>query len=530
MPFLLPELMMNNIWCIYQDKHILTPLVDFWQVCWVKNTYHLPGDGIVPGQKGQIKPHISYYQWVPLILLLQAFFFYLPCCFWRICADRSGINIENLVDASYTIQNALYPERRDKTIRYMVRHLDHYLDFQREYRGGCCVACKHFLARHSCMICGNRYGNYLMALYLLCKVLYFLNVIGQLFILNLFLQTDFYFYGIRVVLDLLRGSSIDPTPVFPLKTLCDFRIREMGNDRNLTVQCVLPINFFNEKIFLFLWFWFLFVTAITAFSMLRWIWTLGIRSRRVRYIRKQLKIMDRLNRDSDRDRKLSLLFVDTYLKQDGVLVLKLVAKNSTELVVADIVASLWDSYKRKPCNRSNADFAGESSGTSSGMHWNDLSLVPRTSNCRLGILHLHQIMDELQCIMGSRGGWVFPRLFQRSLISPRHNPNDRQISPYAGAKRGDWKRLAWNSAASIMSSPHYCNVIMGAVVSQVTSLTIVYLTVLSGGDQRKHQSPASLAFLRGIHRWPMNSSHKIPVTRKKFSFDDVIMIRHTYNI
>ena len=50
------------------------------------------------------------------------------------------------------------------------------------------------------------------------------------------------------------------------------------------------------------------------------------------------------------------------------------------------------------------------------------------------------------------------------------------------------------------------------------------LTVYSGGDQRKHQSSASLAFVRGIHRWPLNSSHKCPVTLKMFPFDDVIMI------
>ena len=60
-------------------------------------------------------------------------------------------------------------------------------------------------------------------------------------------------------------------------------------------------------------------------------------------------------------------------------------------------------------------------------------------------------------------------------------------------------------------------------------LTIVYTTVYSGADQRKHQSSASQAFVQGIHRWPVNSSHKWPVTRKMFSFDDVIMragIRH----
>ena len=66
---------------------------------------------------------------------------------------------------------------------------------------------------------------------------------------------------------------------------------------------------------------------------------------------------------------------------------------------------------------------------------------------------------------------------------------------------------------------------MGAIASQITSLTIVYSIVYSDADQRKHQSSASLAFVRGIHRGPVNSPHKWPVTRKMFPFDDVIMCR-----
>ena len=63
---------------------------------------------------------------------------------------------------------------------------------------------------------------------------------------------------------------------------------------------------------------------------------------------------------------------------------------------------------------------------------------------------------------------------------------------------------------------------MGAMACQITSSMIVYSTVYPGADQRKHQSYASLAFVRGIHRSPVNSPHKWPVTRKMFPFDDVI--------
>ena len=70
---------------------------------------------------------------------------------------------------------------------------------------------------------------------------------------------------------------------------------------------------------------------------------------------------------------------------------------------------------------------------------------------------------------------------------------------------------------------HYNDVIMSASASQITSIMSVYSTVYSGADQRKHQNSVSLAFVRGIHRWPVNSPHKWPVTRKMFPFDDVIM-------
>ena len=78
-------------------------------------------------------------------------------------------------------------------------------------------------------------------------------------------------------------------------------------------------------------------------------------------------------------------------------------------------------------------------------------------------------------------------------------------------------------AGSVLSAKHYRDVIMGSMASLITSLTSAYPTVHPGADQRKHQSSVSLAFVQGIHRRPMNSSHIWPVTRKMFPFDDVIM-------
>ena len=77
-------------------------------------------------------------------------------------------------------------------------------------------------------------------------------------------------------------------------------------------------------------------------------------------------------------------------------------------------------------------------------------------------------------------------------------------------------QINWSSTSNICRK-HYSNVIMTTMAYQITSPTIVYSTVYSGADQRKHQSSASLAFVRGIHRWPVNSPHKGPVTRTNAS-------------
>ena len=83
-----------------------------------------------------------------------------------------------------------------------------------------------------------------------------------------------------------------------------------------------------------------------------------------------------------------------------------------------------------------------------------------------------------------------------------------------------WSSCVEHSTRSLFTpkfQQHYTDVIMGAIASQITSLTIVYSTVYSDADQRKHQSSASLVFFPGIHREPVNPPHKWPVMRKNVS-------------
>ena len=94
----------------------------------------------------------------------------------------------------------------------------------------------------------------------------------------------------------------------------------------------------------------------------------------------------------------------------------------------------------------------------------------------------------------------------------------------------DWMRGVIQPSVLWIRPAHYIDVIMSAMTSQITGVSIVYSTVWSGVDQRKHQSSTSLAFVMGIHQWPGNSPHQAPVTRKMIPFDDVIICetRGTY--
>ena len=88
-----------------------------------------------------------------------------------------------------------------------------------------------------------------------------------------------------------------------------------------------------------------------------------------------------------------------------------------------------------------------------------------------------------------------------------------------------WRRqIGWSVTRYFFCFQRYYSDAIMSAMSQITSVSIVYSSVCSGTDQRKHQSSAPLAFVRGIHRRRVNSPHKGPVTRKTFPFNDVIKV------
>lgn len=239
--------------------------------------------------------------------------------------------------------------------------------------------------------CGRRYGNYLTIVYLCVKLLFVANAVLQLFALNFFLGQDFHLYGVHVIRALISGADWTASERFPRVTMCDLRIRRLGTVQRYTVQCVLPINLFNEKIFLLLWFWLAFVAAASTGSLILWFVRAIFEMDRVRYVKKHLLLMNRIKtRAPDRngatcdvsgtssaasssnnivsrhrqhryhqksassdessveaDRLRVKRFVREYLKADGVFILRLVSHNTNAVTVTELTCCLWDSYREK---------------------------------------------------------------------------------------------------------------------------------------------------------------------------------------
>ncbi len=218
------------------------------------------------------------------------------------------------------------------------------------------------MSRICCPKCGRRHGNYLTLTYLFIKVLYITNVVAQIFVLNGFIGRGYHLYGFDVLKSVIQDQDWRDSPRFPRVTMCDFLVRRLGNVQRYTVQCVLPINLFNEMIFLFLWFWMVFVALSSCLSLVRWILTLLSESQRKRYVKKYL-VMDKGNTEYQQAGEKTVdNFVHNYLMTDGVFILRLCGRNTDAVTVSEFITALWKTYRTDPVAnyRGNANREEES--------------------------------------------------------------------------------------------------------------------------------------------------------------------------
>ena len=196
-------------------------------------------------------------------------------------------------------------------------------------------------------ILGGKYGNYMLYTYFLIKVIYLTNAVGQLFLLDSFIGDGYLSYGVDILRKLLHGEGSAESTKFPRVTLCSFYIREVSdNIHRHTVQCVLSINIFNEKIYAFLWFWLVLIAMFSCVSVCKWAWDIAFRTR-VHFIKHYLKLSPDYEYNKMSDKKCIQAFANEHLKQDGVFILRLIERNVNEIVVCEIIYELYMIYKEK---------------------------------------------------------------------------------------------------------------------------------------------------------------------------------------
>ena len=127
-------------------------------------------------------------------------------------------------------------------------------------------------------------------------------------------------------------------------TYCDFFIREWGNpnkSHRYTIQCVLPINLFNQQIFLFIWMWFVLVFTFNVIDLIRW-------SRRCLPIKSNHWVTQRIKLFNNNEIRPLLKsspklthFLDYYLEPDGIFLIRMIGNNSSDFVATDVIKEMW---------------------------------------------------------------------------------------------------------------------------------------------------------------------------------------------
>jgi hypothetical protein len=205
------------------------------------------------------------------------------------------------------------------------------------------------MSRSCRLFCQARTGSSLAYFYMFIKSLYILNLIFQILFLQYFLSyhdVNYFQYGLHVLTKLFSGFSIPESRLFPRITLCDFQIRELGERHYYTVECILVINIFIEKIYFILWIWFGFLLIITIIDMLHVIYRVFFRHARNVFIVENLELIIR----SHSFKETQFRYFLRYFPVDSLFALRMISANANSLIVAEILDELLN---RKLANSSD---------------------------------------------------------------------------------------------------------------------------------------------------------------------------------
>ncbi|CAJ0944291.1 unnamed protein product, partial [Mesorhabditis belari] len=323
--------------------------------CLIENTYYLPmDDPLMPGHQTREDKELQYYQWVQFVLILMAFCFYLPHTFWRSVNWQSGIQVKAIVEQAVKFP-ALNEKERKENIDKVTKHIETSMSYSSRLASN--------RSNIFMMAFGWVFGEHFMTwMYLITKVLFLVNICLQLSILHLFLG----FSPINF-LELKMGFNTNwkDTGLFPRSTMCDFEIRTKGNVQRYSVQCVLQLNMFNEKIFLVLYYWLLVLFMVTLGNFAAWILNLFSAANREDFAKKMLNgagisrpthrrspkatddkdsiEMAKMNTDRNPNYDVEIENYNNFIKMstDQVLLLRLISSNAGDIAASDVTASLY---------------------------------------------------------------------------------------------------------------------------------------------------------------------------------------------
>ncbi|CAF0973890.1 unnamed protein product [Adineta ricciae] len=353
-------------------------------ICYITNTYYVNQTQKIPGGRAERQSlQLLYYQWIPFILCFLSILFYIPNLIWQSLMTRSGLDLKDIIEAGKSYKSIDRMDKRRKIMNYIIASIDEFIDDPRRGRENRNISILKRIQAVFCCMYGKFQGNYFMMVYLLTKILYVINSVGQLALFNEMLGIKYYRYGLELLqklILLIQNQSFQQSykqqgglsKYFPKVTLCDFEVREpnhLYNSHRYTVECVLPNNLLFEQLFTFLFFWYTMIVILNIISLLTWSYSF-IRSVRIKYVTTRLKLIlirhvrksvtntDDSTPDQQTTQSLpedSLLYRDdshldfarNYLKCDGIFVLRLLETNTSDFVVTHVIEELFYSYERK---------------------------------------------------------------------------------------------------------------------------------------------------------------------------------------
>uniref|UniRef100_A0A914YWS0 Innexin n=1 Tax=Panagrolaimus superbus TaxID=310955 RepID=A0A914YWS0_9BILA len=299
--------------------------------CFVENTYFVSfDDDKLPTLQDRERYELKYYQWVPILLILQLLLFLAPKTFWGAVSWKTGLSVKSLIG------NQSHADRQQKILTNKNKNEDQSPSklAARQMRE---ITRFNSRSKNRVLGCITANNSYFTTVYLVYKFLNCVNTFGQLWMMNSFLNTQYTFWGIGILKDLIYERDWRSSGQFPRVTFCDFMRRDDTSSRpmNFTVQCVLMINMFNEKLYIILWFWFSALTILNILNLIYWLFTTFIESWKIYFIQAQLNFAD-----IKYDNSMIPYFLEKWITMDGLTALRLISANCGDLQSSDIVAAM----------------------------------------------------------------------------------------------------------------------------------------------------------------------------------------------